>query len=383
MVGVIVTVVNDQPRAVRIDRKVARKRGGVICRFRGYGIVWSPHPEVRRRRPWRVPRQGRSVTAEPKVNHGRWHLPRASTDHDGWVNSRPDDHLLRMAAFQYLDRLRLTEGDVLPWSALASGFSYQGTKVPLIGAAGIWKPQALDVPISITTSPKNPYGDSIGDDGLLSYRYQGSAARSYDNDGLRRAMNEARPLIYFHGLDKGLYSALWPAVIVADDPATRTFSVACEDVQLLRGDLTETVVDDVRRRYVTRLAVQRLHQTAFRQRVLRAYRESCSVCNLHHVQLLDAAHIVADSHELGEPVVTNGLALCKIHHAAFDSNILGVRPDYVVEIRTDILKEVDGPMLKHGLQAHHGGKLILPRSEIERPDRDLLDLRYTEFQEAS
>jgi putative restriction endonuclease len=225
------------------------------------------------------------------------------------MDGRLDDHLVRLAAFQYLDRLQLTHGEVLPWSALVSGYTYQGRTIPLIGAAGIWKPQVLDVPISITTSPKNPYGDTIGPDGLLSYRYQGSAARSYDNNGLRRAMQESRPLIYFHGLDKGLYSALWPAVIVGDDSATRTFSVACEDVQLLRPDLTPTVVDDVRRRYVTKLAVQRLHQAAFRQRVLRAYRESCSVCNLHHVQLLDAAHILPDLHEHGDPVVANGLSL--------------------------------------------------------------------------
>ncbi|MGD9794983.1 MAG: HNH endonuclease [Acidimicrobiia bacterium] len=294
-----------------------------------------------------------------------------------------DDHHVRLAAFQYLDRLQSLHGDALPWSALVSGFSFQGRPIPLIGAAGIWKPHALDTPISITTSPKNPYGDTIGADGLLSYKYQGSASRSYDNEGLRRAMHEAKPLIYFLGLAKGLYSALWPAVIVADDPVSQTFTVACEDVQLLRTDLASTVVDDVRRRYVTRLAVQRLHQTAFRQRVLRAYRERCSVCNLRHVELLDAAHILADGHERGDPIVTNGLSLCKMHHAAFDANILGVRPDYVVEIRSDVLTEVDGPMLKHGLQAHHGGKLLVPRSVADQPDRERLELRYEDFRKAS
>ena len=294
-----------------------------------------------------------------------------------------DDHLVRMAAFQHLGHLQDVHGDLLPWSALTAGFSYDGQTIPLIGAAGIWKPQALEVPISITTSPKNPYGDSIGSDGLLEYRHQGSAARSYDNDGLRRATREARPVIYFHGLEKGRYSALYPAVIVGDDPARRTFTVACEDVQLLRPDLSSSVVDDVRRRYVTRLAVQRLHQTAFRQRVLRAYRHQCGVCHLRHVELLDAAHILADRHEHGDPVVSNGLALCKIHHAAFDANILGVRPDYVIEIRTDVLAEIDGPMLKHGLQAHHGGGLIVPRATDDKPDRERLEARYEEFRTAS
>lgn len=302
---------------------------------------------------------------------------------DASVNVRLDDQMVRLAAFQYLDKLRLVQGEVLPWSALAKGFSFQGYSIPLIGAAGIWKPQVLDIPISITTSPSNPYDDTMGDDGLLSYRYQGSVARSYDNNGLRRAMQEARPLIYFHGLEPGQYLALWPAVIVGDDPATKTFTVACEDAELVRPDLADPVVDDVRRRYMTRLAVQRLHQADFRQRVLRAYRRSCSVCTLRHVQLLDAAHILPDLHEHGEPVVANGLSLCKIHHAAFDANILGIRPDYGIEIRTKILEEVDGPMLKYGLQAHHGGTLHVPRSAAEHPDPQRLELRWQEFRDAS
>ena len=74
-------------------------------------------------------------------------------------------------------------------------------------------------------------------------------------------------------------------------------------------------------------------------------------------KLLDAAHIVGDRrHERGDPMVPNGLAMCKIHHAAFDTNILGIRPDRVVEIRSDILEEHDGPMLRHGLQELHGAE---------------------------
>ena len=65
----------------------------------------------------------------------------------------------------------------------------------------------------------------------------------------------------------------------------------------------------------------------------------------------------------------NGLALCNIHHAAFDASILGVRPDYVVEIRSDVLTEIDGPMLKYGLQASHGERLFVPRSTPSSPIR--------------
>src|ERR1041384_3036364 len=80
---------------------------------------------------------------------------------------------------------------------------------------------------------------------------------------------------------------------------------------------------------------------AFRERVLEAYRYQCSFCRLRHEQLLDAAHIIGDTEAQGEPVVRNGLSLCKLHHAAFDNHFVGLRPDYVLEVRPDILRERD------------------------------------------
>ena len=52
----------------------------------------------------------------------------------------------------------------------------------------------------------------------------------------------------------------------------------------------------------------------------------------------------------GEPIVPNGLAPCKLHHAASNRPFLGIRPDLVIEVRRDIMDEADGPMLRHGLQ---------------------------------
>jgi predicted restriction endonuclease len=43
--------------------------------------------------------------------------------------------------------------------------------------------------------------------------------------------------------------------------------------------------------------------------------------------LLDAAHIVIDANEqLGQPIVSNGLPLTKLHHAAFDAHLIGSTP---------------------------------------------------------
>jgi hypothetical protein len=78
-----------------------------------------------------------------------------------------------------------------------------------------------------------------------------------------------------------------------------------------------------------------------------------------------------------------GLALCKIHHAAYDANVLGIRPDYVVQIHHRLLDEIDGPMLRHGLQGHHGQNLMrLPARRADRPDVDRLTHRYDQFRVA-
>ena len=61
-----------------------------------------------------------------------------------------------------------------------------------------------------------------------------------------------------------------------------------------------------------------------------------------------AAHITADAAEADEPVVSNGLSLCKLHHAAFDRPFLTVRPDSVIEVRRSILDEEDGPEPSQG-----------------------------------
>ncbi len=136
------------------------------------------------------------------------------------------------------------------------------------------------------------------------------------------------------------------------------------------------------RRYAERLVRQRLHQGEFRGRVIRAYQTRCAVCSLAHGTLLDAAHIIGDADAEGIPVVTNGLALCKIHHAAFDANMLGISPDYVVRIDAALLAETDGPMLRHGLQEMDGRRIGVPTSPKQRPDRDRLATRFKRFMQA-
>jgi putative restriction endonuclease len=137
-----------------------------------------------------------------------------------------------------------------------------------------------------------------------------------------------------------------------------------------------------RREYITTTFKRRLHQRAFRERVLLAYRSQCALCRLKHEELLDAAHIIPDTEPDGHPVVPNGLAFCKLHHAAYDHHFLTVTPDFVIEVRRSILEEEDGPMLMHGLKEMHGKEIRVPRERTLHPDPARLEWRYKRFREA-
>ena len=299
------------------------------------------------------------------------------------------DLQVRWAAFNWLSEQVNSHGeDVLPRKLLEQGFEFQGQRIPLVAPQGIFKPQILDLPISITTAPKGPYDDYFGKDNFLIYRYRGTDPNHRDNVGLRKVFELKRPLVYFHGIDPGKYLATWPVYIIGDDQSNLTFKVAVDDAvpafEYAETSISNQIagVSDARHAYLTATVKVRLYQRAFREKVLDAYRSQCSFCRLKHRELLDAAHIIPDTYPEGKPIITNGIALCKLHHSAFDSFILGVTPDYIIQVREDVLEEEDGPMLQYGLQGLHKTKLILPSSKNNWPSKDSLAWKYDKFTRA-
>jgi putative restriction endonuclease len=303
---------------------------------------------------------------------------------------RLDDARVRLAAFRWLaEQTALTAGEPLKRAVLQQGFELDGRRVPLLGPQGIFKPEVLpELPLSITTTPDSPYADAFGPEGVLQYRYRGTDPLHHENVGMRKAMERRVPLVYFHGLVPGQYMAAWPVLVVGDDRKALAFRIEVDDAAQAERSLALGVhsavaesLDEGRRRYVTSTVMRRIHQAAFRERVLAAYQSQCALCHLRHRELLDAAHIIPDSEPDGEAHVRNGIALCKLHHAAFDKFFLGIRPDYQIVIRSDVRRESDGPMLLHGLQGMHGTKLLLPRGAFSQPDVALLDRRFRLFQD--
>jgi putative restriction endonuclease len=263
-----------------------------------------------------------------------------------------------------------------------SDYKIDGQPFKLVDQSrGIWNPQFLDSTLSIISDPNSHYRDNHRDDGLIEYAYQKGNIEGV-NAKMRVAMANADPIILLTKIAPGIFVPTMPVYVVGDDMNKKRFLVAVdESLAVLAQNIGS--VSPFQRKYAQALVKRRLHQPEFRGRVLRAYGTKCAVCSLAHGELLDAAHIFPDAHPDGHPVITNGLALCKIHHSAYDKNFLGISPDYKVKISERLLAEVDGPMLKHGLQEMNGRTIALPESKSELPSKIGLDFRFKQFEESA
>ncbi|RZA21937.1 MAG: HNH endonuclease [Lysobacteraceae bacterium] len=301
------------------------------------------------------------------------------------------DRAVRLAAFKWLDTQKAIHGDVLPRSILVTGFLFNGERVPIVAPQGIFKPKVLPkIPLSITTIPGGPYDDDLRDGlSVIHYRYRGKNPQHHENVGLRHAFETQTPLVYCYRVAPGSYVVSYPVFVCDDEPSKLTFDIQLDD-ELALAQYANAPADSlyvgepqIHRKYITTSAKRRMHQVAFRERVLKAYQTRCALCRLRHGALLDAAHIIPDGEPDGLPEVSNGLSLCKIHHAAYDLNYLGITPKYNVEVRQQLLDEVDGPMLQHGIKALHGEFLTLPPKKIDRPSPQRLEARFERFLKAS
>lgn len=290
----------------------------------------------------------------------------------------------RMAAAEFAMREADRGGGTVHHDVLAA-FEFRGQRQPIVemlrGGRGIRKPAGWDTPLSLRTQRNSPYADAVLSDGRLRYSYQvnkqGEANATY-NEALRRAIRERTPVVHLLETEAGYYLPTWPCFIVDDRPDE--LAVVIDLAPMVDRRLEPTPdPSPLEREYRLVTQRQRVHQARFRDRVLVAYEDRCSICALRRRGLLDASHIVPDRDPAGLPDVRNGLALCKIHHAAFDQYIFGIRPDHVIELRRDVLEEVDGPMLQHGLQEFHGARLHLPANVRDHPDPTGLERRYEEF----
>ena len=111
----------------------------------------------------------------------------------------------------------------------------------------------------------------------------------------------------------------------------------------------ETLHPDIREE----LGLERLVTSRRRRRdqqfivdMLGNFRYSCSMCGFHGVLNgqatgIDAAHVRWHSAD-GPDILENGIALCKLHHWAFDKGILGIDPSNIIRVAGAFVSQVEG-----------------------------------------
>lgn len=304
------------------------------------------------------------------------------------IEDAADTHI-RLAAVEHVKYV--SAGGVITAEALRAGFFVDGRRIPLINPQrGIFKPAVMRHLLSVRTvyprtgarvwydDQRTVHAQIDRGDELVDYAFMGTDADAADNRWLRDARDNQIPILYFLGVAPQRYTFVWPTYVAEWSAAELRVRLAFGAPATASKEWS--LPEAPERRYGLRLVRQRLHQATFREAILSAYGNRCAMTGLPESRLLDAAHIMPDTNEeLGQPVVQNGLPLSKIHHAAFDANLIGIDPDYRIHVSEALLSMNDGPMFEYGLKAMAGRLIKLPVRAQDYPDRDRLAERFLQF----
>jgi putative restriction endonuclease len=121
--------------------------------------------------------------------------------------------------------------------------------------------------------------------------------------------------------------------------------------------------------------VNEVRDAAFRKNLLILYDQRCTFCKLRIVSMfgeniIDGAHIKPFS-KFRDNHYTNGLALCKNHHWAFDRGWFGVDQEYKVIVPHDRFAE-EPPEASISMHHFHGKRISLPIQEDAYPSQEAL-----------
>ncbi len=302
------------------------------------------------------------------------------------------DSRIRMAAFRQIRHLEAIY-DHIPWAKIGEGFLFEGSKISLASRPrGGFKPKEMKSLLSIkTVIPRGDrtvwYEDQIDvhknffkNEESVEYDFMTGGIDFTPNKWLLEAHEKRIPIIYLLGIAPGLYQAIMPAFVMNWCSIVKKATICFCSSDDRRDEIAEIPTLE-ERRYAFQRVKNRIHQGQFRESILAAYRGRCALSGIPERHLLDAAHIISDTNlELGQPVISNGLLLSKIHHAAFDSHLIGIDSDYGLHVSKRLFDQNDGPMLK-ALKQLRGRKLRLPERKQDYPDRERLAVRYEEFKQ--
>ncbi|MDD2773672.1 MAG: HNH endonuclease [Elusimicrobiales bacterium] len=129
-------------------------------------------------------------------------------------------------------------------------------------------------------------------------------------------------------------------------------------------------VENKERQTILSQIVRKYRDYDFRRRVLGAYEHQCAACGVQ-LELIDAAHIVPVADRSSTDETKNGVALCKLHHAAFDRNLISFDEQYKIEVSNLEIKRLQNINLAGGItefKQYLRTAIILPVDKRDYPD---------------
>ena len=272
--------------------------------------------------------------------------------------------------------------DLVPLDRLREGFEHDGQRMSFGSFyKGIHRSTAQRGPaaLTLTTSFKDPYADAFDTaGGSFTYAYRAGALDQADNRALRAAFELQTPLVYFRALAPGQYWVVAPMFVTADDPAARMVvlepGLPVQDMQ--PGGLVSppTCAPTRPARRATGCTSSASSSTSCAPTATAARSARCASASSSRPRTSSptprprASPRWSTASRCARSTTSRSTATC----SASTPRASSTSPDR-------LLREIDGPMLRTGLQGFHGGSIAVPRRPQDRPDPHRLELRFERF----
>lgn len=176
------------------------------------------------------------------------------------------------------------------------------------------------------------------------------------------------------------------AQYVRDLETLHDFGQSFQDFAVLQAvaqepeiNTTDLPLTNQERRVAVSSVSRKLRDARFRKNVLTAYSYRCAFCGVA-LNLTDAAHIVPITHESSVDRTYNGLALCALHHRAYDQSLVTVWEDYTVRVSEAEKARLEAIARGTGIEAFRQGlypAILLPPVVSDRPHAEFVKLGNT------
>ena len=237
------------------------------------------------------------------------------------------------------------------------------------------------------------YDDQHRDDGTLIYegegeKEKGDQSSDYANGALIEAESELRPIYLFtseEGVDEYEYEGLVDVqnYRYVSDGSRMVYKFELQKLGVASWGEYQEMAEEVSNPDEDSPSLtdndpgytesrRRVRSTTFAREVKQQYDHTCAVCGQSRRTPegnpeAEAAHIYPKS-EGGEDNVRNGIALCKLHHWAFDSGWFSLTDD-----RTVIVNEWSERELPKGVASLAGNQLLEPKNSDKVPDQQVIE----------